>query len=290
MSSIPKKAKTILIAVLTLGLLIGGFLFAPPQPHVQVSAEKLWDVAGFPITNTVFTAWIVMAILIVIALLVRRNVREVPTGLQNFVEMVLEFLLDMVNSAAGEKRGRKLFPLIATIFLFLLLSNWSGLLPFVGTFTINSGLPALHGSGNLYYPILRSPSTDLNLTIGLAIISVVAIQMFSIRALGTGGYLSKFFNFHGPINFFVGFLELIGEISKIISLSFRLFGNIFAGEVLLGVIGFLVPWIASIPFLGLEIFIGAIQAYIFAVLTLIFTVVGSASHDGAHESSSGGSH
>lgn len=281
MSNIPKRVKRIIVVVVALALVGGGFLFPPGLAHIQLPAEKVVEPFGFPITNTMLATWVVMAVLVGTSFWATRRMQEVPSGLQNLAEMGVEALANLVDGVAGKERGRKFFPLVASIFIFILVANWMGLLPLFGTLGI---IREVHGERE-FIPLLRSASTDLNTTLGLALISVGTIQVFGIRYLGFRGYTSRFINVRGPIDMFVGLLELISEFAKIISLSFRLFGNIFAGEVLLGVIGFLMPWVAIVPFMGLELFVGAMQAFIFAMLTLVFLVSATTSHEGAHEES-----
>lgn len=281
MSKIPKKIRTILVIVFALALVGVGFLFPPGLNHIQLPAESIGSVLGFTITNTMFTTWLVMIVLVVMSYLATRRMKEVPSGMQNVLEFVVEYLANLVDDVAGKERGKKFFPLVATIFIFVLAANWMGLLPLFGSLGVYH---EVHGEKE-FIPLLRSAATDLNTTVGLALISIVTVQVYGLRYLGFKGYTSRFFTVKGPIDMFVGLLELISELAKIISLSFRLFGNVFAGEVLLGVIGFLVPWVVVLPFMGLELFVGAMQAFIFAVLTLIFLVSATMSHDGSHEGS-----
>ena len=283
MSNLPKRAKLGIVLVVTLALVGCGFAFPPGLAHIQLPAEAVASPFGFPITNTILATWLAMAVLVGLSWAATRNMKEVPTGLQNLVEMAVEYLANLVNDVAGKERGRKFFPLVATIFIFILVANWMGLMPLFGTFGLYHEVHGEHGEARVLVPFLRSAATDLNTTLGLAMISVVTIQVFGVRSLGFKGYASRFVNLRGPLDMFVGLLELISEFAKIISLSFRLFGNIFAGEVLLGVIGFLMPWVAIVPFMGLELFVGAMQAFIFAMLTLVFLVSATTSHEGAHE-------
>ena len=153
--------------------------------------------------------------------------------------------------------------------LFILLSNWLGLIPGVGTF----GMEAEHHGHHVFVPFLRAPASDLNTTLAFAIISVSITNIFGIAAIGFAKHIGKFVSFKSPIAFFVGILEGVAEIAKILSFSFRLFGNVFAGEVLLVVVASLIPYIAPLPFLGLEVFVGFIQALVFSMLTLIFIKV-----------------
>jgi F-type H+-transporting ATPase subunit a len=275
-----------LIFLLVIALLALSFVVRPPLAHIQLPGEHLFDLFGVPITNSTFTAYLVSIILIVVSFLATRRLPLVPVGrFQTFIEAVVELLLNLVEGVAGRQRGRQFFPLVATIFLFILTANWMGLLP--GFATV--GLMVEHHGELMLVPFLRSANSDLNTTIGLAIVSVVAIQYFGIRYTGLRAYIGKFISFSSPIAFIMGLLELIGEVSRVVSLSFRLFGNIFAGEVLLLVMSFLVPFVAVLPFYGLEIFVGAIQAFIFAMLTLVFATLASLEHGGeSHESQ--GSH
>jgi F-type H+-transporting ATPase subunit a len=167
---------------------------------------------------------------------------------------------------------------VATIFIFVVLSNWIEIVPGLGTI----GIYEKHNGRQVLVPFIRSASADLNVTLAIAIVSVMAIQIFGIAALGLLKYGKKFINFKGPIEFFVGILELVSEAAKMVSFSFRLFGNIFAGEVLLTVILFLAPFIIPLPFLFLEIFVGFIQALVFSMLTLVFLQMATVSHDAHH--------
>ena len=176
----------------------------------------------------------------------------------------------------GDVKNSQIFPLVATIFLFVIISNWMGLLPGFGSI----GIWETHEGHEVFVPLLRSTFADINMTFALALISVTATQVFGFAMLGFKGYGGKFFinPFSDPIGCFVGILELFSEFSKMISFSFRLFGNVFAGEVLLLVISFLVPYIAPLPFYGLEIFVGFIQALVFSFLTLVFLNLATTSH------------
>lgn len=175
--------------------------------------------------------------------------------------------------------SEKYFPLIATIFLFVLFSNWLGLLPGTGSLGITHEIVHHGEHKTVLIPFLRAPSSDLNFTVALAVIALISINLFGFMALGFKQHAGKFFNFKNPIYTFVGFLELISEFVKIISFSFRLFGNVFAGEVLLIIIGFLGPYFLPLPFLFLEVFVGFVQAFIFAMLTLVFIGTAVTSHE-----------
>lgn len=242
-------------------------------PAISLAAEKIGSLFGFPITNSLLASWVVVAALAAVGLLVRRRVALVPRGLQNGVEAVLEFLLNLADQVTGDRRqSERFFPLVATIFLFIVTANWFGLLPVVGPF----GVWGEHDGHPTLIPLLRSANADLNTTLALAVIAVVSLQVFGIATIGFTKYAGKFFNFKNPVLFFVGILELIGEVAKMISFSFRLFGNIFAGEVLLIVVGSLVAYVAPLPFYGLELFVGFIQALVFSTLTLVFLKMATA--------------
>lgn len=239
--------------------------------EISLAAEPLFHIGTFPVTNTLIVTLILSAIIVISSYLLKNKLKLVPRGFQNIVEYVLEALLNLVDSVTqNREQTKKFFPIVATIFIFVILSNWLEIIPGLGTV----GLNETHNGETVLVPFLRSSSADLNMTIALALISVVATQIFGIAAIGAVKYAKKFLvsPFHKPyvIGTFVGALELVSEVSKIISFSFRLFGNIFAGEVLLIVMLTLAPYIIPIPFLALEIFVGFIQALVFAMLTLVF--------------------
>ena len=422
--------------VVILGLVIGigallavGLLFAQgPQPEIIVPAEVLWTVGPLNISNTMLTAWVVMAVIIILSLLATRGMKLMPGGLQNFMEATIGFLYDQVVEIAGEKNGRKFFMVIATFFIFIIVSNWFGLLPFFNAIgqtedvghhvfheiaeheadhkefeaedftgwemTETSGmaiagnrakvfemevpegaapgavldlyivklaehftdferpegvgeqalpsaeevmeakaaldadpgapkfLPAAeaegeHGEGEhavespalhqaftgvdfpdkklgLVIPYFRGVYSDVNNTLALGICSFLIVEFWGFQALGFG-YLRKFFvaPWSNPIGTFVGVLELLSELIRIISFTFRLFGNIFAGEVLILMLTFLMPFIFVDIIYGLELFVGFIQAAVFALLTLVFATMAvehhgdEEHHDGHHDEDAG---
>jgi F-type H+-transporting ATPase subunit a len=242
--------------------------------HISLAAEKIGSIGGFGITNSLLATWVVMGILIVFSWLVTRHLELQPTGLQLWAEIIVGGLYDFFSSVVGP-RIKQFFPLIATFFLFIIVLNWFGLLPGVGT------VGFFHGTD--FIPLLRAGTADLNMTIALAVISIVAIQYFGFKTLGFH-YTTRFINIKSPIDFFVGFLEILSQFSAILSFAFRLFGNIFAGEVLLSVMAFLLPFIVPVPFLGLELFVGLIQALVFSMLTAVFLTIavthGESEHGG----------
>ena len=195
------------------------------------------------------------------------------------METVIEFLFNTAGSVIGDReKTKKYFPLVATLFLFIIINNWLGLMPGVGTIGFYEHL---HGE-EVFIPLLRAGNADLNTTIALAAVTMIAVQLFGIIAIGFFKYSGKFINFKNPIYFGIGLLELMGEISRMISFAFRLFGNIFAGEVLLTVIAVIVPYIAPLPFFGLELFVGFIQALVFTMLALVFIRMAIDEHAEAH--------
>jgi len=239
--------------------------------EISISAEKLFEIGGLSITNTTIITLVVSVVIVAMFLYLRSRLRVRPGGFQNIIEFIIESILDLTDSITQDRKlSMKFFPLAITIFLFVAISNWVELIPGLGTV----GIERVHNGEQVIIPFLRSGSADLNMTIALSIITVFFIQFIGITALGLRGYLKKFFisPFHKPylIGTFTGILELVSEISRLISFSFRLFGNIFAGEVLLIVMLNLVPYIVPLPFLALELFVGFIQAFVFSMLALVF--------------------
>lgn len=239
--------------------------------EISLAAEPIFRIGSLAITNSVFASWIVVIILSILAFITRAQLALVPRSIGNFMEMVVNYLYETVrDTVQDEDKAKTFLPFIGTFFVFIIINNWFGLLPGFGSITINYAGHAV--------PLLRGGNADLNSTLALAIISVVTTQYYGIKYLGFFSHWKRFFNFSSPIMFAVGLLELIGEFAHVISFSFRLFGNIFAGEVLLLVIAFLVPIIAPLPFFGLELFVGLIQALVFTMLTLVFLTITTANH------------
>jgi F-type H+-transporting ATPase subunit a len=245
--------------------------------NISLRAEDIFTIGSWPVTNAVLLAFIVLVLLTVLAITLRNKLKLIPGMLQNVVEVILEGALDMMDSVLGNRKtSEKYLPLVFTIFLFVLFSNWLGLVPGVESILIRS-------EGEMV-PLLRSPASDINFTLALALIAVTMVNVFGVAALGIKDRLSVFFNFSNPLKFFVGILELISEFARIISFTFRLFGNVFAGEVLLAIMALLVPYLVPLPFMFLEIFVGFIQAFIFGMLTLVFVSLAVTPHEGAHAS------
>ena len=242
--------------------------------HISLSGEVIGAIGSFQVTNSILTTWLVMIFLTTMVIIFRSSINSVPSHFQSFFEILVGSLYTTFESLLGE-RTRQFFPLIATLFIFILFSNLVDVLPGVNSIVVKESA-AVSERGTV--PLFRPPTADLNTTLGLAIISILAIQFFGIRALGLFSHLGKYFSFKDPLSFFVGVLEIIQEFSRILSFSFRLFGNIFAGEVLLSVMAFLMPLIVPIPFLGLELFVAFIQALVFSMLTAVFLSLAIAKH------------
>ena len=248
------------------------------MPEISIKAETLFHIGGFAVTNSLVLATITVVLLLAVGFLLRRNLKMIPGKFQSIAELVMEEILKLMESVLGSRTlALRYLPLIATIFFFVMISNWLGLLPGVGSFGIYE-----HREGReLFVPLFRAPAADLNFTIALAMIAMISVNVLAVLALGIKKHFSKFFTLKNPLFTFVGLLEFVSEFVKIVSFSFRLFGNVFAGEVLLTIIVSLVPYVVPLPFLFLEIFVGFIQAFIFAMLTLVFVAM-AVSHEEAH--------
>jgi F-type H+-transporting ATPase subunit a len=316
-------------------LFILGFFVPVAPPHVNLAGEALFADGPLWLTNALVTTLVVDLFLILISLAATSRMSLVPSGLQNFIEMVVEALYNLTESVAGD-RTRQFFPWVATVFIFVLISNWVGLVPGVGSIgyfhapehtTPESSKHALHLGGQLamangelifmepkandelaplaqattpeseqdegaageaehgpkFVPLFRSPSADLNMTFALAISTMIMVQIWGVRTQG-GAYFAKFTNTKGPnvgmriISGYVSILEIISEFSRIIAFGFRLFGNIFAGEVVLATMAFLIPFFLPLPFYALEVFVGVIQALVFMMLALVFFTMATISH------------
>ena len=379
--------KKLLIAAGVIALIMVGVLFVGGvSPVIVVAPEKITTIAGIPITNTMITGWVAVALISLAAIIAGRGIKEVPSGFSGFVEGMVAGFYGIVVQVAGEVNGRRFFPLVGTIFFTVVCYNYFGLLPmnnvigkpepnhgetqvvfqqagpiayiplkingleqrkikggdapllpegyepahaapagetpatpagghtadltapsapFVADVTSSAGVAVVSRaeepheverstdgsfSGALA-PYFRSVNTDINAPLAIALFSFVFVEMWGLQSLGPG-YLKKFFAFgallkKGPmglIDVFVGILEFVSELSRVVSFTFRLFGNIFAGEVLLLMMSFLVPFVLVDAFYGLELFVGLIQGFVFAMLTLVFAVTAVSHHDGGeHE-------
>jgi len=266
-----------------------------PQPHPELPAGVVFHLLGFPITNSIIAAWLSIIILVGIFYAATRRVKLVPTRLQIMLESALGWLLNLCQEVAGEQNGRRFFPVVATIFLFVITNAWLSLLPGFGSILITNA------EGETVH-LLRGANTDINLPLALALISFIFVEYWGIRSLGGRRYLRKFVNvgqffrsmgqlvrgrlragligmFNGVIDIFVGVLEALSELARLISFTFRLFGNMTAGEILLLIVAFLVPWVLVLPFYGLELLVGFVQALIFSGLTLVFATIAVTHHE-----------
>jgi F-type H+-transporting ATPase subunit a len=254
------------------------------KPAPELVAEPIFYIGSFAVTNTLFTAWVSIIILVVFAILATRKMKLVPSRLQAAFELVVTTLLDLCESIAGPKYGRQVFPIVATIFLFVFVNAWTSLIPGYGS-----------------YALLRGANTDVNIPAALAVVAFVTAWSFGIKAHGIK-FFKQFFQtskiwlgikqlfkgqfksalgsiLFGIIDLFVGFLELLSQFIRLVSFTFRLFGNMTAGEILLISVSFLVPWVLSIAVYGLEMLVGFVQALAFSLLTLIFTSLAVAGHE-----------
>jgi F-type H+-transporting ATPase subunit a len=300
------------LAVVLVALLVVGFLAGPlgksmfgdvglpawlsvPQPELKLPAETVFHLFGFPITNSIIAAWITIIFLVGFSYLITRRMKLVPGRLQAVFEFLVGWLYDLCVSVAGEVNGRRFFPVVATIFLFVAFNAWLALLvPGFGSITIHTAEGEAH--------LLRAANTDINMPLALAITSFAFFWYFGFRALGVR-FMKNFFNFDelkkGFIQLFKGkfmdglmgiitgvvtigtsLLELLSVLIRVVSLTFRLFGNMTAGEIFILVLLFLIPLLSFlvVPVYGLELLIGFIQAIIFGGLTLIFLTVAVQSH------------
>jgi F-type H+-transporting ATPase subunit a len=361
------------LAVVVLLFLVSLIYRSVPQPIIEIRGETLWEITIFPglpeaigtlpIRNTLLTSWCIVAFIVVLAFLLGRGLKWLPGGAQNFVEMIVEGIQGLVVSTAGDKHGRRFFPVIATFFIYIAISNWFALLPIfnvigqmetigpekeefhehavivekaagISIINFQAEKVDIHADEDacdglekpekdecleevradaiehareengltedeelaILAPYFRSVNTDLMTPLSLAIASAIFVEYWGISTLGLMTYGGKFFNFgafrRGPmgvIDFFVGILEFIAELARLISFTFRLFGNMLAGEILLLVMTFLLPFafmVVSI-FYGLEIFVGAIQAFVFGMLTLVFAVLAVSGHGDEHAEEEG---
>jgi F-type H+-transporting ATPase subunit a len=300
----------VVIIIVFLALFIIGFLAGPlgknivgdiglpswlsvPAPEPHLPAPVLFHVLGLPITNTILAGWITVIFLALAGWLITRRMKLVPGRLQAIFEFILGWIYDFCKSVAGEKYGRIFFPVICTIFLFVAFNAWLSLIPGFGSITITAN--------GVEHELIRGSNTDVNTPLAISLVSFVFVEYYGLRMLGIN-YLRKFVNvggffhsigtvfkgkvrqgltglFSGFVDMFVGGLETLSEFIRIVSFTFRLFGNMTAGEILILVAAFLVPMAIGWMVYGLELFIGFIQALVFSGLTLAFASMAVASHD-----------
>ena len=305
--SIPVLAGVLFVFLL---LLVVGFVIGPlgrsmfgdlglpswlsvPRPSPELPAKEVFHLFDFPITNSIIGAWLTMIVLVGFSYAVTRRMKMVPGRLQSAFEFLLGWLYNLCQRVAGEENGRRFFPVVTTIFLFVAFNAWLSLIPGFGSITVTNA------EGHQVH-LLRGANTDINMPLALALVSFVFVEYFGLKSLGIR-YLGKFLNMGqflrsigqivrgrvrvglnglitGIIHVFVGFLEALSELVRIISFTFRLFGNMTAGEILLLIAAFLIPWVFAIPFYGLELLVGFVQALIFSGLTLVFLTLAVAHH------------
>lgn len=241
---------------------------------ISIKAEPIINLYNFHLPNSLLLSSVVLVFFFFLSLnYYKQSQKKKKSTIYYLLNFIFKAVYNFFKSVLKDKVDT-FFPLIGSFFFFILLNNWFGLLPGVGSILLKVN----ENGHSEYFPIFRGNNADLNTTLVLALISVIIIQISGIKYLGFKNYIKKFINFSNPINFFVGILETISEISKVISFSFRLFGNIFAGEVLLAVMAFLIPVLVSFPFLVLEVFVGFVQALVFSMLTAIFLNSATTSH------------
>ena len=257
-------------------------------------AEHLFDLGPLPVTNSLLAGWLVTIVLVILGFILRKNIKQIPGKLQSVFEVFLEGALDLGDQVTGDRKlSIKIVPIAGTIFLMVLVNNWLGLLPGFGSI----GFMANEEGHSVFVPFLRGGTADLNFTLAFALMAVIGSNIFGVVSIGAWKTFNKFVNIKAlasipgkirkdptviiisPITFFVGLIEIVGEIAKVASLSFRLFGNVFAGEVLLASMTSLVPYVVPIPFYLMEVLVGFIQALIFAMLTLVYFTIATHDHD-----------
>ncbi len=249
--------------------------------HISLGAERLGSFFGFPITNTLVMTWLASFLIIFFAIAVGRRLKFLPGRLQVVLEEGIGGGVSYVEETLENKKlARTFFPLIASLFVFILVANWLYFIPGVGSigFFPAEGGSASGGEGAKFIPLLRAPATDLNVTLALSLIVFIVIQTAGFRELGFLKYAGKFVNVKSVLGFLIGIIDLFSELARLISFSFRLFGNIFAGEVIIAIIIAFVPVFLPVPILLFEVFVGFIQAAIFSLLTLFFIKIAVATH------------
>ncbi len=311
----------VILGIIVLALFLTAFVIGPlgskllniqvppamqvSKPHVELPSEAVFHVGSFKITNTLISSWITILLLAIVFFFATRKMKLVPGRLQSFAELIVEGMYNFIKGVAGDKNARVFLPICGTIFLYVITNAWLALIPIWGTIGFWE-----HGEeGPLFVPLLRAANTDINLTLSIALFSFFSIEILGITKVGPLNYINGFFDFgklrdafvslfkgklqpflsnlaFGLLNIFIGLLEILSHFIRIVSFTFRLFGNMTAGEILLMVMTFLIPFIAAVPFYGLETLVGFLQAMIFAGLTLVFGVLAVTPHheEGAEHS------
>ena len=274
-------------------------IFKVPKPHVSLPAEPVFHIGSFVITNTLIASWFTIIVLVLLSIFLTRKMQLIPSRRQAMAEAIVEGLLNFVESVSGKKLARMLFPAVATIFIYVISNAYLALLPFFGTIGLYHGGHGEHGE---FVAFFRAANTDVNVPLSIAIMSFIFVETWGMKSLGVLHYIGQFINLgqllqgvkelitgkiktapmnilFGIINLFVGVLEIFSHLTRMLSFTFRLFGNMTAGEILILVSCFLIPLVFTIPFYGLELLIGLIQALIFSGLTLVFGTVAATPHE-----------
>lgn len=271
--------------------------------EITLFAEPVFHLKDFVVTNALFTSWFVVFFIVIVSFILRSRLKEVPTGIQNIFEIIIEGALSLCDQVTNSRAlSMKIFPFAISVFFFVLINNWFGILPLGGLGIIEEG-----EHGLAFIPFLRGGTADINTTIALAVMAVVGANLFGVFSIGIWKTFNKYVNLKAlggiftkvrkdptviivaPVTFFVGLIEIVGEFAKVASLSFRLFGNVFAGEVLLASMAALFAYAIPVPFLFLEILVGVIQALIFSILLVVYFTISASDHDehdGEHEPAS----
>lgn len=259
-----------------------------------IFAEPIFHIGNFTITNSLVNSWLVVLMIVLFSIFFKKKIKTIPGKLQGTIEAIYEYLLDLFTSVTSDlKKSKLFFPFIFAFFIFILLNNWMGLLPGIGSI---GQVISEHGE-KVFIPYFRGATADLNTTLSLGIIGVVASHIFGVISIGTWKHFNKFINLKtlaeipkkvkadpmvlmvNPINVFVGIVEIVSEIAKVVSLSFRLFGNVFAGEVLLASMSAIFAFGLPLPFMFLEVLVGLVQAIVFSLLVLSYlTMMSHADH------------
>jgi F-type H+-transporting ATPase subunit a len=261
--------------------------------EITLFAEPIFHLGSFNVTNALLTSWVVVGIIIVLSFILRFNLKEIPGKLQNTFEIMVEGALELFDQVTSSRAlSLKIFPIAISVFFFILINNWMGIVPLGGFGIIENG-----DHGPAFIPFLRGGTADINTTLALAVMAVLGANLFGVFSIGIWKTFNKYVNLKvlggiftkirreptiiivAPITFFVGLIEIVGEFAKVASLSFRLFGNVFAGEVLLLSMAALVAYVVPIPFIFLELLVGFIQALIFATLLVVYFTIASSDHD-----------
>jgi len=270
-------------------------IFQVPRPTIELPSEPVAHIGHFAVTNSLIASWLTMIVLVGLSILLTRKMKLIPGKRQAMAEAIVEGLLNFVESVAGKKHARMLFPGVATIFIYVITNAYLALFPFFGSIGV------IEHDGK-FAPLFRAANTDVNVPLSIAIMSFIFVESWGMRALGVSHYIGEFVNVRqmvqglkelltgkigqavtniafGFINLFVGVLEIFSHLIRMLSFTFRLFGNMTAGEILILVSCFLIPLVFTIPFYGLELLIGLIQALIFSGLTLVFGTIAVSPHE-----------